>query len=192
MAGGRLLGGSKRDSLPQQAQECVQRHCRGNALSRSQLYEVEVTTKSICQASGDHLSYSTSNRSPQRPFQADGSVSRREGCEFLYLYDKDFAEKYPDIVKQEEQWWQVHYHKLSNDLSIGGSSKSKRTKTTATPTAAKAGSNDAPDTSKSSPKKQRRTKVEGRCSYRPKQGLAPMSSHILSCSLMFLMFLSQQ
>ena len=27
--------------------------------------------------------------------------SRREGCEFLYLYDKDFAEKYPDFVKQE-------------------------------------------------------------------------------------------
>ena len=34
-----------------------------------------------------------------------GQMSRfspREGCEFLCLYDKDFAEKYPDFVKQEE------------------------------------------------------------------------------------------
>ena len=68
---------------------------------------------------------------------------------------------YPVIVKQEEEQWQVHYNKLSNDLAIGGSRKSKQTKVTATATAAKAGSNNAPDTSKSSPKTQRRTKVEG-------------------------------
>ena len=61
LAGARLLG-SKRDSLPQEAQDCVQRHTRRNALSRSRIHDVEVHTKLICQASGDHLNYLTSNR----------------------------------------------------------------------------------------------------------------------------------